>query len=77
MMDSWVYSAKNLIHHFRAVCRGQIPLNMDWNKGDQDAAEVDDRSLEFIDHLKELTRSRGRAAHCERQARANEPHYLR
>ena len=73
MLESWEKAAKNLLDHFRAVCRGHIPLNMVWSKADQDAAEVDDDSLEFIDHLKELVRSRGETARCERQARANGP----
>lgn len=72
MMQSWEHGAQNLIHHFRAVCRGNIPFNMVWSKADQDAAEVDDRSLEFIARLRELTQSRGKIASNKSQERAKE-----
>lgn len=60
MLETWEDAAENLIEHFRAVCRGQIPLNMVWSKADQDAAEVDDQSLEFIAQLRELGKSQGK-----------------
>ena len=59
MLESWEEAAKNLTLHFQAVCRGNIPLNMEWSKEDQDAAGVDDVSLAFINRLKETTQSRG------------------
>ena len=59
MLQSWESGADNLILHFRAVCRGHIPLNMEWNKADQDAAEVDDLSLDFIRSLNGVAQSRG------------------
>lgn len=69
MLQSWEYAAENLTDHFRAVCRGHIPLNMVWSREAQDAAEVDDQSLEFISHLRELRESRGRTARCKSHAR--------
>lgn len=71
MLESWKNAAQNLIDHFRAVCRGQIPLNIQWSKAEQDAAEVDDHSMEFINRLNDLTKSRGMSACCETQVRAN------
>ena len=69
MLQSWEYSAENLTDHFRAVCRGHIPLDIDWSKTAQDAAEVDDQSLEFISRLRELRESRGKTARCKSHAR--------
>lgn len=71
MLNAWEEGAQNLILHFRAVCRGQIPLNMEWSKADQDAAEVDDHSLRFIADLNRITRSRGMPARCKPQVKAN------
>lgn len=71
MLESWENSAHNLIAHFRAVCRGQKPLDTDWGKADQEAAELDDHSLEFIADLKRLCESRGKTARFKSQARAN------
>ena len=65
MLESWEEAAKNLTLHFQAVCRGNIPLNKEWTKDDQDAAEVDDLSLAFINRLRETTQSRGKTAHCK------------
>lgn len=59
MLHTWEEAAQNLIQHFRAVCRGHIPLNVAWSKTEQDAAEVDDRSLGFITQLQGLAQSRG------------------
>ena len=59
MLEYWGNPAHNLIEHFRAVCRGQIPFNMEWNSADQDAAEVDDQSLLFIHHLRSLVSGLG------------------
>ena len=73
MLQSWEEGAKNLIDHFRAVCRGHIPLNMVWSKADQDAAEVDDQSLEFIGQLRELWQSQGKTVRCKSHLRANRP----
>ena len=64
MLQTWEEAARNLISHFRAVCRGHIPLNMRWTKAEQDAAEVDQRSLDFIDQLNEVAESRGMNARC-------------
>ena len=64
MLEHWENSAQNLIEHFRAVCRGQIPFNTEWNSADQDAAEVDDQSLVFINHLRGIAQSRGSNSHC-------------
>ena len=69
MLQSWEEAARNLILHFRAVCRGQIPLHMEWSKEDQDAAEVDDHSVRFIANLNGVARSRGMVAHCKLQAK--------
>lgn len=77
MLHSWEEGAQNLILHFRAVCRGQIPLNMEWSKADQDAAEVDDLSLRFIADLNRVARSRGMAARCKPQVKANGVYQLR
>ena len=65
MLRSWEEGAKNLTLHFQAVCRGSIPLNMEWSKADQDAAEVDDLSMSFINRLREVTQSRGMSTSCE------------
>lgn len=59
-MEALEYSAKNLNAHFHAICRGNIPLSMDWNEEAQKAAEVDDQSLEFLKRLKSLVQSRGK-----------------
>lgn len=77
MLQSWEEGAQNLIQHFRAVCRGQIPLNMEWSKADQDAAEVDDRSLHFIADLNRVALSRGMPARCKAQVKANGVYQLR
>lgn len=58
MMESLIYGAKNLNAHFHAICRGNIPLNMDWNEEAQRAAEVDYKSLEFLSRLKNIVQSR-------------------
>ena len=70
MLSSWEASAKNLTDHFQAVCRGSIPLNMEWSKADQDAAEVDDHSLAFITQLRGVTQSRGMTTRCESQTKS-------
>ena len=77
MLHSWENSAQNLIEHFRAVCRGHIPLNMEWSKADQDAAEVDGQSLEFISRVKRAAESRGMTARYTSQAKANGPCQLK
>ena len=71
MMGTWEQSAHNLIDHFRAVCRGHIPLNMVWSREDQNAAGVDDRSVDFIAHLNYIVQSRGMGARCNVQAKVN------
>lgn len=60
-MEALEYSAKNLNAHFHAICRGNIPLNMNWNEEAQRTAEVDDKSLEFLKRLKNMAESRGKA----------------
>ena len=70
MLGSWEESAKNLRLHFQAVCRGSIPLNMEWSKADQDAAEVDDLSLAFITQLRGVTQSRGMTTRCKPQSQS-------
>lgn len=77
MLQTWEQGRQNLIEHFRAVCRGHIPLNMVWSKGDQDAAEVDDQSLEFIAQLRELGQSQGKTVRCNSHLRANRPYQLK
>lgn len=77
MLDTWEDAAQNLTEHFRAVCRGHIPLNMVWSKADQDAAEVDDQSLRFIAQLRELEQSQGKTIKCTHHSRTNIPHQLR
>lgn len=57
-MEALEYSAKNLNAHFHAICRGNIPLNMDWNEEAQRTAEVDDKSLEFLKRLRFIAQSR-------------------
>lgn len=57
-MEALEYSAKNLNAHFHAICRGNIPLNMNWNEEAQRTAEVDDKSLEFLKRLKNMAESR-------------------
>lgn len=59
-MEALEYSAKNLNAHFHAICRGNIPLNMDWNEEAQRTAEVDDKSLEFLKRLRFIAQSRGK-----------------
>ena len=70
MLRSWREAALNLTQHFRAVCRGSIPLNMEWSKADQDAAEVDDLSLAFITQLRGFTQSRGMTTRCKPQSKS-------
>ena len=70
MLRDWEAAAENLTLHFRAVCRGTIPLNMEWSKADQDAAEVDDLSLAFITRLRGVTQSRGMITPCKPQAKS-------
>lgn len=77
MLESWEEAAKNLIAHFRAVCRGHIPLNMVWTKAEQDAAELDNCSLDFITRLNGMAQSRGMTARYESQASANQPYQLK
>ena len=77
MLQTWENAAQNLIDHFRAVCRGHIPLNIVWSKADQDAAEVDDQSLEFIAQLRDLAQSQGKTVRCNSHPRANRPYQLR
>lgn len=50
---------------------------MVWSKADQDAAEVDDQSLEFIAQLRELWQSQGKTVRCKSHLRANRPYQLK
>ena len=61
MLQELEYGAKNLHAHFHAVCKGNIPLLMDWNEEAQKAAEVDEKSLEFLKRLRNIVQSRGKA----------------
>ena len=75
MLECWENAAQNLIDHFRAVCRGHIPLNIEWTRAEQDAANVDDQSLDFINHLREIAQSRGLISPpCRLQMGADGPH---
>lgn len=60
MLESWEYSAKNLMAHFHTICHGNLPLKVDWNEEVRNAAMVDDKSLAFLNQLKGLVRSRGK-----------------
>lgn len=59
MMASWEHGANVLIWYFRAVCNGQVPLNMDWNKEAQQAAKLDLKAQQFLSNLRHLLSSRG------------------
>ena len=72
LLHTWDDAAQNLIAHFRAVCRGNIPLNMNWSKEDQDAAEMDGHSLECITQLRGIVQARGMTAYCKFHARADQ-----
>lgn len=60
MLESWEYSANNLIAHFHAICHGNIPLKVEWNEEVRNAAEVDEEGLAFLTRLKGLVLSRGK-----------------
>lgn len=59
MMDSWKHAAEILNAHFHAICHGDIPLNMNWEKEAQQAADLDTQSLDFLAALKILAYSKG------------------
>ena len=59
MMDGWEFSAMTIIRFFQAICRGQTPLHMSWDKEAQEAGGLTDENLEFIKRLQKLVGSRG------------------
>ncbi len=59
MMDSWKHAAETLNAHFHAICHGDVPLHMDWDKEAQQATSLDEQSLEFLTTLKGLAASQG------------------
>ena len=62
MMDSWKQAAENIKWHFRMVCKGGIPLYMDWNRTPLEATGMDYRAREFLDTLKSRLNSRGKVS---------------
>lgn len=62
-MDSWKHAAEILNAHFHAICHGEIPLNMDWEKEAQQVAGLDMQSLNFLSTLKILASSQGVSLH--------------
>ena len=51
-MESWQHSAETLKWYFRAVCHGEVPLNMDWNKEAQQVVPIDPQAQAFLITLK-------------------------
>ncbi len=62
-MASWEYAANTLNAHFHAICHGDIPLHMDWDREAQQAAGLDARSLDFLSELKQMACSQGMLCH--------------
>ena len=62
MIDCWNHSAKNIIHHFRSIFRGDLPLvaaEKDLN-GFKAQERLDDQSTIYIQHVLEILKKQGR-----------------
>ena len=59
MMEAWEHAAKNLTTHFHAICHGEVPLHMKWDREAQRAAAMSDGDLDFLARLKDLVGVRG------------------
>ena len=70
MLDVWEYSAKILMAHFHTICHGTIPLEVDWSEEVRHAAKADKQSLDFVDKLKDLVKSRGKL-HADNQTNSS------
>ncbi|KAL2038863.1 hypothetical protein N7G274_008385 [Stereocaulon virgatum] len=57
MMNSWEHGARNLIAHFHAICRGDVPLHMKWDEESQKEAGMSDMDLRFLATLRSLVQS--------------------
>lgn len=60
-MDGWDYSANNLLHHFRSIFRGELPLVMADEKPEEfiEREELDSDSVIYIKHVLRLLNDQG------------------
>jgi hypothetical protein len=55
MLHNWEFSAKNIIAHFQAACKGCVPFSRNWlNQGNISAAALDANSIAFMSQLIDL-----------------------
>ena len=59
-MEEWEQAAGNLQWHFRGVCHGAVPLQMDWHKAAQQADHVDLQAVAFLTSLKDDLQNKSR-----------------
>lgn len=61
MFQGWDYSADNLLHHFRSIFRGELPLAMADEKVEEliEREKLDSESVTYIEHVLRLLKDQG------------------
>lgn len=61
MIKRWDYSADNLLHHFRSIFRGELPLAMADKNFEEliEREKLDSESGKYIAHVLRLLKDQG------------------